>query len=159
MVGTRAAIGLIGMLVLGGVHGPAHGGPLDGYAGRWAGWGKITFTNGKSEDMKCVTTYSVSNAGRAALQKFRCASASYRVDSAIDYKVSGRRVTGTWRETIFSVGGPLNGRWSKDGISVGFRAETFAGRLRIATSRCRQSIAINLNAVEVKAISVSVSRC
>ena len=48
---------------------------------------------------------------------------------------------------------------SSSGMDVGFRADTLAGRLRIGTSRCRQSIDVNLRAVEIKSIAVTVSRC
>lgn len=139
--------------------GTASAGPLDRFAGRWAGWGKLSLTNGNSEKMKCVTTYVVSGAGTKARQNLRCASPSYRIDAVVNLGVNGRRLVGNWREQIFSIGGTLKGATTKTGLRAIFRSDTLVGSLSISSGKCRQSLDIRTKGVEISGLSVDLARC
>jgi hypothetical protein len=138
----------------------ASAGPLDRFAGRWTGWGQLSTVSGVKEKLKCVTTYMPAKAGTAARQNFRCTSASYRLDAVVDYAVDGGQLTGTWRERIYSAGGPLQGTINGGSISMIARSETFVTRVRINASRCSQSINIEPSGgVEISEITVDLRRC
>ena len=138
---------------------PASAGQFDRFAGRWAGWGQLGLSNGSVERMKCVTTYKVKNGGAGATQNFRCNSASYRFDAVVDYKASGGKLSGTWRERIYSIGGKVTGAYTRNSLRFIARSETFLSRVKISTSQCSQAIDIRPRDIEVTSISVSVKRC
>lgn len=138
---------------------PASAGQFDRFAGRWAGWGQLGLSNGSVERMKCVTTYKVKNGGAGATQNFRCNSANYRFDAVVDYTATGGKLSGTWRERIYSIGGNVVGAYTGNSLRYIARAETFLSRVKISTSRCSQAIDIRPRNVEVTSLSVSVKRC
>ena len=135
-------------------------GPLDRFSGRWAGWGRITLDSGKSERVKCVTVYRVSNGGKAANQSFRCSSPSYRFDAKADYKVSGRKVSATWAESIYAMEGDIVATMTGSGLQGTLRSSTFAGRIKISHSgRCRQTTVITPRQIEIRSLTVDMKRC
>ena len=42
---------------------PVAAGSVKDLAGRWSGWGSVKLSNGATEQVKCVATYFVKNAG------------------------------------------------------------------------------------------------
>lgn len=137
----------------------AQAGQFDKFAGRWAGWGQLGLSNGNVERMKCVTTYKVAKGGNAATQNFRCTSTSYRFDAVVEYKATGGKVSGTWNERIYSIGGDVAGTYSSNTLQYIARSETFLSRVTISTKRCSQTIDIRPRDVEVKSLRVSTRRC
>ena len=135
-------------------------GPLDRFSGRWAGWGRITLDSGKSETLKCVTVYRVSNGGKAAKQSFRCSSPSYRFDAKANYKVAGRKVSATWTESIYAMEGDIAANMTASGLQGTMRSSTFVGRIKITHSgRCRQTTVITPRQIEVRSLTVDMKRC
>ncbi len=135
-------------------------GPLDRFAGRWAGWGQLSTASGQREKLKCVATYFVKDGGAAAHQNFRCNSDSYRLDATVDYTAAGASLSGTWREQIYSVGGSLRGKVNGGRISMRARADNFVAAVVISSSRCTQTIRIEPSGgVEISLISVELKRC
>ena len=139
----------------------ANAGPLDQFAGRWAGWGRLSLAGGNTEKLKCVTTYRVKSGGLSADQNFRCASAGYRFDAVVTLNVSSNKVSGEWRERIFSAGGPLSGTLKSGNMRLRLRSETFVASVDVKSRKCTQSIVIKPRGgdIDIQSISVSLKRC
>lgn len=126
--------------------------------GRWSGVGTIALENGATENLKCQATYLVEAAGHVA-QRLTCVSASYRIDGNADLIFEGERLSGTWGESSYAVGGGLAGTAAGGRIAFRLDAPTFAGNARIEVQRCRQTIRVSLDGTIIKSIDAGLRRC
>jgi hypothetical protein len=128
-------------------------------AGRWSGWGTIVLASGASEQVRCATTYDVAGDGNSWHQTLRCASASYRVDTAADLRLAGGDVSGAWREAATSSEGRVHGRATEAGLNLDIQGTRFSASLVLVVSECRQSIAIVPKGLDVERIAITLQRC
>jgi hypothetical protein len=128
-------------------------------AGRWTGWGKIAFSSGASEQVRCVTTYDVASDGTSWHQTLRCASASYRVDTAADLSLAGGDVSGAWREAATASEGRVRGRATEAGLNLDIEGTGFSASLVLVVSECRQSIAIAPRGLDIERIAITLQKC
>src|SRR5689334_17129464 len=73
-------------------------GPFAALAGSWAGDGKISFADGRSERVRCRSDSKVGEAGNAIEQSLRCASDSYNFTLHSAAQARGSQISGTWSE-------------------------------------------------------------
>ena len=138
----------------------AYAGPLDYLDGRWAGWGRLHTKNGASQRLKCITTYKISNGGTKATQNFRCTSDGYRFSSVLNYTAKAGKLSGSWREQIYSAGGAVQGSSRPGNIKMTLQAETFTARASIMSSKCTQNIAVVLDdSIEIDRFDIKLRRC
>lgn len=133
--------------------------PIDGYDGRWSGWGSITMTNGTAEQVKCVATYFVKQAGAELTQNLRCASQSFRIDAVAKLDVKGDDVTGKWEERTYSAQGSVSGRLTSGGFNLSIQGEGFSAAMRVAMTDCKQSITIAPRGFEISRIAIGLDKC
>lgn len=128
-------------------------------AGRWSGWGKIVLASGASEQVRCATTYDVASDGNSWHQTLRCASASYRVDTAADLSLAAGDVRGAWRELATASEGRVQGRATEAGLNLAIEGTGFSASLVLVVSECRQSIAIVPKGLDVERIAITLQKC
>lgn len=129
---------------------------LDGY---WTGTGTVKLANGSTEQVKCVVTYRVDPTLTTIRQNIRCASAAYKINGKADFKVAGNDVTGTWEETNYAATGDVVGRVLDTGFALKIKAPTFSANMKLGTSPCKQSIEIEPEGLDVRQISISLTKC
>ena len=127
--------------------------------GRWSGQGSIKMSNGNSEQLKCVATYFVAEGGSSLQQHLRCASVSYKIDSTASLQVNSGRVSGEWREKIYSVDGSVAGRITDNGFNLAIHAENFSAAMSVTTSMCKQSLSITPRGFDISEISMTLGKC
>lgn len=133
--------------------------PLDHLSGRWSGWGAVTLTSGKSEQVKCIATYFVKDSGGQLEQNLRCASATYRIDAKTELQVASDQVRGRWEERTYATSGEVTGRLTGSGFNLSIRGDTFTAAMAVATSTCRQSINIAPEGTEIRRIAIGLDKC
>src|SRR5215831_19663153 len=74
----------------------AQSGPFSALAGSWSGGGKINFSDGSSDRLRCRATYAVGGGGSSASLTLRCASDSYNFSLSSNITSQGGAVSGTW---------------------------------------------------------------
>jgi hypothetical protein len=134
-------------------------GPFELLPGRWSGWGEMTMDGGDTERVKCIATYFRGSAGRQLRHSLRCASTNYTIDAVAKLSVVRDRVSGSWEERKYSAGGAVTGKVVGDGISVNIAGGTFTARLKIETTKCRQTMNIAPKGMGVSKIAVRLSKC
>lgn len=137
----------------------ASAGPIDHLPGRWSGWGSIKLSNGNTEQVKCVATYFVKNAGSSLRQNLRCASASYKIDAVADMTVTGNRVVGDWTEQTHSNSGKINGSITGDNFALAITGPNFTADLALTTSPCKLSINLTPQNFDVTRIAIGLRKC
>jgi hypothetical protein len=134
-------------------------GPIELLPGRWSGWGKMTMDGGETEKVKCIATYFRGSAGRQLRHSLRCASTNYTIDAVAQLNVVSGKVSGNWEERKYSAGGAVNGKVVGDGINVNIAGGSFTARMKIATTKCRQTMNIAPKGMGVSRIAVRLSKC
>ncbi|MEZ5925770.1 MAG: hypothetical protein R3D57_15430 [Hyphomicrobiaceae bacterium] len=126
--------------------------------GRWTGMGTLRLDGGGTERLKCVVVYRAEGEGHVA-QHLTCVGSQYRIDGGADLIFEGKRVSGTWAERSYAVGGGLAGSASNGRMQLNLDGPTFSGTARIETERCRQTITVELTNTIFDAISAGFRRC
>jgi hypothetical protein len=126
--------------------------------GRWSGVGTIVLDGGGTERLKCQASYQVEGEGHVA-QRLTCVSPSYRIDGSTDLIFEGTRLSGTWSERSYAVGGGLSGTSADGQMAFRLDAPTFSGNARIEVQRCRQTIRVSLSGTIINSIDVGLRRC
>lgn len=132
---------------------------IDHLPGRWSGWGSITLSNGSTEQLKCVATYFVENAGASLKQNLRCASASYKIDAVTNMTVSGNSVSGNWEERTHSNSGEVSGRIAGKNVKLNITGQNFNAGLALKTSPCKLSINFTPQGLDITRIAIGLRKC
>ena len=143
---------------------PLHGGaaaatsPFAAMAGSWSGDGTIKMSTGDSERIRCRGTYALE--GAKLRQTLRCASDSYKLDvkSELSYNSGAGRVSGTWSETNYGVGGFLSGSVVGGQIRARVEGQNFAATVDVTTSGDQQSVTIRPQQTDVSEVAVTLRR-
>ncbi|MBU1211515.1 MAG: hypothetical protein KJ587_09615 [Alphaproteobacteria bacterium] len=146
-------------LAIAAVPAPSVAAGIDDLAGRWSGWGSVKLTNGATEQVKCVATYFIKEAGSSLDQNLRCASASYKIDAKANYNVSGSAVSGSWEERTHSAKGVVAGQVTDNLFKLSVKGDTFSANMTMSSSACKQSISITPQGLNVDSISIGLKKC
>ncbi|MCK9910250.1 hypothetical protein MXD81_13985, partial [Microbacteriaceae bacterium K1510] len=92
--------------------------PFKELAGRWVGEGRIGMSEGKVESVKCRATYFVEGTGNQLKQNIRCASAGGKVEVKSDVVAKDGKLTGTWNELVYNLGGEMTGEVTQRGFRI-----------------------------------------
>jgi len=116
--------------------------PFKDLPGRWIGEGRLGLTDGKIETVKCRATYFLSDDADGLKQNIRCASASGKIEvkSALTHK-SGK-LSGTWNELIYNLGGELAGEVTPHGFRISVRGSGLTANMEVILREGRQIVEI-----------------
>jgi hypothetical protein len=120
---------------------PAQGGsPFAKLAGRWLGEGRLGYTGGKTETVKCRVTYVVSEP--QVRQTIRCATEGDTVEVQSIVTHASGLINGTWRELSRNWTGELSGSVTANGFKVVIRGSELNANMDIIVKDTRQIIEI-----------------
>lgn len=126
--------------------------------GRWSGVGTLALVGGGSERLKCQAVYTNEADGHVA-QRLTCVGASYRIEGSADLIFEGDRLSGTWSERSYTVGGGLSGSARDGRMTFKLDGPTFTGNVSVEVMRCRQSMAVALSGTIISRIDAGLRRC
>lgn len=128
-----AAVALLAGSAFGASATPVSANAFNKLKGSWRGGGVVSPVGGASEKVACRVSYGV--AGASVTQSITCAGTDYRINANAKLKLSSGRsvgkVSGSWRENTYNVGGGANGSYSTNRINVFISGEKFSGRMTI----------------------------
>lgn len=118
--------------------------PFENLAGWWGGKGRLRFTDGKTEDVRCRATYFVEGEGNDLRQTIRCASQSGKIELKSEVRHSEGALTGEWTEEMYNVSGTLDGGVTPHGfrVQVKTNGSTLAANMDIIVKERRQMVEI-----------------
>lgn len=159
LVGRAGLSAWLMMLALVAGSGGLRAAGIEDLSGRWSGWGALRLSNGAAEQVKCVATYFIKDAGVRLDQNLRCASAGYRIDAKASYIVEGGVVRGTWEERTHSARGEVRGKLSGNLFSLTIYGDSFTADMTMSSTRCKHSIRIAPNGLDIENISIGMQKC
>jgi hypothetical protein len=136
----------------------AQSGPFSALAGSWGGGGRIDFSDGSSERLRCRATYAVGGGGSSAQLTLRCASDSYNFNLSSSIASQGGAVSGTWSESSRGIGGTLSGRANGNTMQLQVLGAAFAAGLSLSVSGNRQVVSIAAPASQIKQATITLTR-
>lgn len=116
--------------------------PFKELAGRWIGEGRIGLGDGKVESVKCRATYFVGETGNTLKQTIRCASSGGKVEVKSDVAAKDGKLTGTWNELVYNVGGDLKGEVTQRGFRIAVRGGDLTANMDVIVMNDRQIVEI-----------------
>ncbi|MGI9384486.1 MAG: hypothetical protein ACR2PO_15135 [Methyloligellaceae bacterium] len=139
-----AAVALLAGFAIGAGASPASANAFNKLKGSWRGGGTVSPVGGASEKVACRVSYGV--AGASVTQSITCAGTDYRISANASLKLSNTKsagsVSGSWRETIYNVGGGANGSFSGNRINVFISGDKFSGRMTISVKGRSHTVSI-----------------
>ena len=114
--------------------------PFAKLAGRWLGEGRLGYTGGKTETVKCRVTYIVSQP--QVRQTIRCATEGDTVEVQSVVTHGSGSIVGTWRELSRNWSGDISGSVTANGFKVAIRGTELNANMDIIVRGDRQIIEI-----------------
>lgn len=155
IAGTRLLLAVASLAVLAAPAAAAT--PFAGLDGRWSGGGHASFEGGQSERLRCSATYRTSGGGANLSMSLRCASSSANISLHGNLHASGGRVSGSWSESTYGVGGEASGSANAGNMRLRFSGGT-AGSLSVSLGKSSQSVSISARGSSLRGVQVSLSR-
>ncbi|MBV8791372.1 MAG: hypothetical protein JO205_14800 [Pseudolabrys sp.] len=116
--------------------------PFDRLAGEWTGNGKVEFSNGNHEPLKCRAAYDVIGNNNNVQLNIRCAGESYVFDLRGSATYASGSITGTWSESTRNAAGTITGQVQGERFQILAKSESFSATMTLVTRGDRQSVQI-----------------
>jgi hypothetical protein len=116
--------------------------PFAELPGRWVGEGRIGMTEGKMESVKCRATYFVNGTGNELKQNIRCASAGGKVEVKSNVIAKDGKLSGTWNELVYNLGGDMTGEVTERGFRITVRGGDLTANMDVIVMNDRQIVEI-----------------
>jgi hypothetical protein len=126
-------------------------------AGVWSGGGRIVFSDGRDERIRCRANFA-DEAGAVLEQHLRCASDSYNFDIGSTVAARGDQINGDWNEATRNVAGQIEGRISGNRIQARVQAAQFQADLALSVTGNALQVSLIPQASEVREIEVTLRR-
>jgi hypothetical protein len=118
------------------------GAPFAELPGRWVGDGRLGLKDGKTETVKCRATYFVNPSGDELKQNIRCASASGKIEVKSTVNAKDGKLSGTWNELVYNLGGEMTGEVTEKGFRIAVRAGDLTANMDVIVMNDRQIVEI-----------------
>ncbi|HEX9882088.1 MAG TPA: hypothetical protein VGA65_06235 [Hyphomicrobium sp.] len=116
--------------------------PFKELPGRWVGEGRLGLKNGKTEQVKCRATYFLSADDDQLKQSIRCASASGKIEVKSVVTHAAGKLSGTWNELIYNLGGELDGEVTPHGFRISVQGSGLTANMEVIVREGKQIVEI-----------------
>jgi hypothetical protein len=116
--------------------------PFKDLPGRWTGEGRLGIKEGSTEKVQCRATYFVDKSGTELKQNIRCASASGKIEVKSVVNAKDGKLTGTWNELMYNVGGEMAGEVTERGFRIKVRSGDLTANMDVIVLNGRQVVEI-----------------
>jgi len=132
--------------------------PIGDLAGYWSGGGIVGLANGRTERVKCQVFYKADESATQVRQTMRCASADYSINAIAVLRMKGGQVSGSWEEKTYAAKGDVTGRHTADALVLTIQGANFSAAMNVTLSRCKQSLNISPQGLEVTRVSITLAK-
>ena len=124
--------------------------------GTWGGSGRITYTDGTSENIRC-TAYN-SGGGSELRMAIQCKSDKNPVNIRSRLRIDGGRASGDWEERTFNASGTASGSAGAGSLSLGITGSGFSGSMSVSFSKSSLNVNISTSGIALRRAAMSFSR-
>jgi hypothetical protein len=125
-------------------------------SGSWGGSGRISYTDGSSESIRCTAYYT--GGGSALKMAIQCKSESNSIHVRSQLRFSGNRASGEWEERTFNASGSASGQVGGSSMSLSLGGGGFSGTMSVSFSSQAHSVTITTQGIAMNRATMSFSR-
>ena len=125
-------------------------------AGSWSGSGRISYTDGSSESIRCTANYT--GGGSDLRMAIQCKSDKNPINIRSRLRIEGRRATGDWEERTFNVSGTASGSAGPSSLSLNVSGGGFSGSMAVSFSKSSHNVTISTQGIAMSRASMSFTR-
>jgi hypothetical protein len=129
---------------------------LSPLVGSWGGSGRITYTDGSTEGIRCTAYYT--GGGSALGLSIKCNSEKNPIHVISKLRVSGSRASGDWEERTYTVSGSASGSVSPGSLSLAIEGGGVTGSMSVSFSKSSHTVTITTKGIAMARASMSFSR-
>jgi len=134
------------------------GAPFAELPGRWVGDGRLGLKDGKTETVKCRATYFVNPSGDELKQNIRCASASGKIEVKSTVNAKDGKLSGTWNELVYNLGGEMTGEVTQRGFRIAVRAGDLTANMDVIVMNDRQIVEIQFFSETLRGLTLILTK-
>jgi hypothetical protein len=124
--------------------------------GSWGGSGRITYTDGSSESLRCNAYYT--GGGSTLNMAIQCKSDKNTIHVRSKLRVDGARASGEWEERTFNASGTASGRVDGSSLSLSLGGGGFTGTMSVSFSKSSHDVSISTQGIAMRRATMSFSR-
>ena len=124
--------------------------------GSWSGSGRIQFTDGSSESIRCTGYYT--GGGNELRMAIQCQSQSNTIHMRSRLRIEGARASGDWEERTFNANGSASGRVGGDSMSLSLAGGGFTGSMSVSFGKSQHSVNIATQGIGMSKATIGFSR-
>ena len=125
-------------------------------AGSWGGSGRISYTDGSSESIRCNAYYT--GGGNTLNMAIQCKSNSNAIHVRSKLRIDGARASGEWEERTFNANGTASGRVDGSSMSLSLGGGGFTGTRSVSFGKSSHSVSISTQGIAMSKATMSFSR-
>lgn len=137
----------------------ANAAPQDAVAtlvGSWSGSGRISYTDGSSEGIRCTAYYT--GGGSTLKLAIQCKSDKNPIHLRSQLRISGSRASGDWEERTFNASGTASGTISANSLSLSVSGGGFTGSMGVSISKSSHTVTITTQGIPMTRATMNFSR-
>jgi hypothetical protein len=124
--------------------------------GNWSGGGRIHYTDGSTETIRCTAFYT--GGGNDLHMAIQCQGQGNPIHMRSRVKIDGTRVTGDWEERTFNASGNATGKVGADNMSLSLNGGGFSGTMSVSFSKSQHSVNIGTQGIGMTKAAISLNR-
>lgn len=130
--------------------------PTSALIGSWSGNGRITYTDGSTEGIRCTAYYS--GGGTELGMAIQCNSDKNPIHIRSKLRISSGRASGEWEERTFNASGSASGTATASNIALSINGGGFSGSMAVAYGGSSHTVSITTQGIAMSRASISFSR-
>lgn len=124
--------------------------------GNWGGSGRIHYTDGSTETIRCTAYYT--GGGSELHMAIQCQGQGNPIHMRSRLKIDGGRASGSWEERTFNASGNATGKAGGDSMSLSLAGGGFSGSMAVSFSKSQHSVNITTQGIGMSKASISFNR-
>ena len=124
--------------------------------GSWGGSGRISYTDGSSESIRCTAYYT--GGGNELRMSIQCKSDQNPIHIRSRLKISGAHASGEWEERTFNASGTASGSIGSASMSLSVSGGGFAGTMTVSFGKSTHNVTISTQGIAMSRAVMAFSR-
>ncbi len=124
--------------------------------GSWGGSGRISYTDGSSEAIRCSAYYT--GGGNALNMVIQCKSDKNPIHIRSKLRIQGSNASGDWEERTFNASGSVSGTVSASSMSLNISGGGFDGSMSVSFGMSSHTVNVTTKGIAMSRANMSFSR-
>jgi len=124
--------------------------------GSWGGSGRISYTDGSSEAIRCTAYYT--GGGNALNMVIQCKSDKNPIHIRSKLRIDGSHASGEWEERTFNASGSVAGTVSANSMLLNISGGGFSGSMSVSFGKAAHTVNVNTKGIAMSRATMNFSR-